>query len=417
MNRTHSAKAARAARHSSLHLLPHSRPAKPLPLPKFASAEDVVLRMKPSEPVHCLRPHIIQEAASQFLASFPGQVMYAVKTNPDPLVLKTAFAAGIRHFDVASLQEIMLVARECPKASMHYMHPVKSRESIFMAYHKFGVRSFSLDSFQELEKIRQMTNGAEDLHLFVRIALESSHAAYSLRGKFGIDHQGAVELLRAARPLARKLGVCFHVGSQCMDPEDYRAALARTRAVIDEAGVSVEAVDVGGGFPSIYPDLVPPELAHYMKTIKSALEEHGFQQGFDVWCEPGRALVAESGSVIVKVELRKGDALYLNDGTYGSLFDAGSPGFIYPTRGLRPRSDFAGELIPFSFFGPTCDSLDSMKGPFLLPSDIEEGDWIEIGGLGAYGQSMRTHFNGFYEARQAELFDKPMLSLFADKIF
>jgi len=410
MNKAPLPKSARLSRNQQFLLL-NPLPSKPATLPKFASAQDLVERIKPSEPVNCMRPSALRIAARWFVQNFPGQVMYAVKTNPDASVLKTLCKAGIKHFDVASLYEIETVARECPKAAMHYMHPVKSRESIMRAYDTYKIRSFSLDSLQELTKIEEMTHHAQDLTLYVRLAIPNEHAAYSLQGKFGIEGEEAAVLLRAARGVAKRLGICFHVGSQCMDPADYRAALARVRAVIDAAGVAVDSIDVGGGFPSIYPDLAPPALASYTDMIRDSLAEHGFAN-MEVFCEPGRALVAEAGSMVVKVELRKDNSLYLNDGTYGSLFDAGYPGFVYPVRALRPLESFSGELEAFRFFGPTCDSLDAMKGPFLLPSDIREGDWIEIGGMGAYGQTMRTAFNGFFSDKQAELLDAPMLSLF-----
>lgn len=405
------AKTARVTRNQQF-LLVNPLPVKPQTLPKFASAQELVESMKPSEPVHCMRPHVVKTAAKWFLSAFPGQVMYAVKTNPEPLVIRTLSRAGVRHFDVASLAEIALVARECPKAAMYYMHPVKSRESIMQAYHRFGVRAFSLDSMDELVKIKEMTQQATDLSLYVRIAIPNEHAAYSLKGKFGVQGAEAVELLRATRAVAKKLGVCFHVGSQCMDPAGYSVALERVRMLINEAGVALDAVDVGGGFPSIYPGMVPPAMQGYMDAIRDGLQQYGFANGVEVFCEPGRALVAENGSMLVKVELRKGNALYLNDGVYGSLFDAGYPGFVFPVQALRPHDGFSGELMPFSFFGPTCDSLDAMKGPFMLPADIREGDWIEIGGLGAYGQTMRTSFNGFGSDVQAELSDNPMLSMF-----
>lgn len=410
MNKTPHAKPARINRNQQFLLL-SPLPVKPIALPKFASTQDLVERIKPSEPVHCLRLHGLRIAARWFVSSFPGNVMYAVKTNPEPVVLKTLYKAGIKHFDVASLTEIEQVAKECPKAMMHYMHPVKSRESIKLAYNAFGIRSFSLDSHDELVKIQEMTHHAKDLTLYIRLSIPNEHAAYSLQGKFGIEGEEAIKLLQASRTVAKKLGICFHVGSQCMDPADYRAACARVRTLIDTAGVTVDSLDVGGGFPSIYPNMAPPQLESYTDTIRAALSEYKMD-AMEIFCEPGRALVAESGSVVVKVELRKGNALYLNDGVYGSLFDAGYPGFVYPTRALRPLESFTGETESFRFFGPTCDSLDSMKGPFLLPSDIREGDWIEIGGLGAYGQTMRTRFNGFYSDKQAELLDAPMLSLY-----
>lgn len=395
-----------------LNPLPLRTQVKPPALPKFVSAQDLVERIKPSDPIHCIRTHAIKVAAKWFVTSFPGQVMYAVKTNPEPLVLKTLFRSGIKYFDVASLNEIELVARECPKAAMYYMHPVKSRESILQAYHRFGVRNFALDSLDELVKIQEMTHHASDVNLFVRIAIPNDHAAYNLQGKFGIQGEEAVELLRAARAASKKLGICFHVGSQCMDPAGFKVALAKVRELVDAAGIAVDSMDVGGGFPSVYPDLTPPALQSFMDAIREGLTETGFSNASEILCEPGRALVAENGSMVVKVELRKGDALYINDGVYGSLFDAGYPGFVYPVKAIRPHEGFSAELVPFKFFGPTCDSLDAMKGPFLLPADIREGDWIEIGALGAYGQTMRTRFNGFVGERQAELSDNPMLSMY-----
>ncbi|HEU5046267.1 MAG TPA: type III PLP-dependent enzyme [Rickettsiales bacterium] len=411
MKKTTSAKTARTSR-NKFSVINNPLPQKQPELPKFDSAHHLVKRMKPSMPVHCMRTHVVETAAKWFVSAFPGEVMYAVKTNPDPLALKTVHEAGVRHFDVASLAEIELVARECPGATMHYMHPVKSRDSIMFAYNKFSIRSFSLDSLAELAKIEAMTNNARDLTLYVRLAVSNEHAALSLSGKFGCKGAEAVELLRAARGVAGKLGICFHVGSQCMDPEDYRKAIAAARAVIDEAGVKVDMIDVGGGFPSIYPDLAPVSLQSYMDVISASLNEYGFAEDYGVFCEPGRAIVAENGSVVVKVEMRKGNMLYINDGVYGSLFDAGYPGFVYPARALRISSGFSGQMEAFGFFGPTCDSLDMMKGPFMLPADICEGDWIEIGGLGAYSKTMQTNFNGFYSDKQAQLTDSPMLSMF-----
>lgn len=382
---------------------------------RYATVERMVGTLKPEFPVHCLRTHTIKRAATWFLNHFPGRVMYAVKTNPEPLALAAVYQAGVRDFDVASLAEVREVATRFADAKLFFMHPVKSREAIAESYHRYGVRAFSLDSEAELAKILERTNHAEDLELFIRIAIPNEHAAYALTGKFGANPQQAVHLLRAARPHAKKLGVCFHVGSQCMDPADYAKAMQRVRAIMDDAGVTLDAVDIGGGFPSTYPGMTPPPMASFMDAITQAKAAMKLEEGTEFFCEPGRALVAESGSLVVRVELRKGDALYLNDGTYGSLFDAGHPGFVYPVQAIRPNGAFTGELAPFSFFGPTCDSLDAMKGPFLLPADIEEGDWIEIGQMGAYGSTMRTRFNGFYSDALVELQDQPLMSLFHER--
>ena len=368
--------------------------------------------VKPDAPVHCLRPATIITTAKRFLKIFPGDVMYAVKTNPDPRVLSYLARAGVKHFDVASLAEVKLVARHLPDAQMYFMHPVKSREAIYGAYFDHGVRDFSLDSMDELKKILDVTNQAADLTLYVRLAMPNDQAAMSLAGKFGVAPEAAGPLLNATREAAARLGVCFHVGSQCMKPDAYLQAMEKVAALIAAADVTLDVLDIGGGFPSVYPGLTPPPLSHYMKAIKKALKACPSLAACQIVCEPGRALVAEGGSVIARVELRKGNALYLNDGTYGSLFDAGTPGFVFPVKAIRLGGALSKDMVEFSFFGPTCDSMDAMKGPFPLPADIAEGDWIEIGQLGAYGATMRTNFNGFFSDTTVEVADKPLLSMF-----
>jgi len=380
-----------------------------LPSP-YRSVDDMVHDMRPEEPVNCLRPATIASTAKWFLRNFPGDVMYAVKCNPDPRVLRILARAGVKHYDVASLPEVKLVAETLPGAKLYFMHPVKSRHAIRDAYFQYGVRDFSLDTHEELEKILEATQGAEDLNLYVRLGLKDAGAFMS--GKFGVPLEQAVSLIKATREKARKLGVCFHVGSQCMDPEAYATTIEKVVNLVAEAQVKLDVLDVGGGFPSIYPGMTPPSLNAYMKTIKKSLKAHASLEHAQVVCEPGRALVAEGGSVVVQVDARKGNMLYINDGTYGALFDAGFPGFVYPVRAIRPGGSFTGETVEFGFFGPTCDSLDVMKGPFLLPSDIREGDWIEIGQLGAYGQTLRTDFNGFFTDTTVEVMDKPLLSIF-----
>lgn len=382
-----------------------------LPSP-YRSVDDMVHDMRPEEPVNCLRPATIAQTAKWFLRHFPGDVMYAVKVNPDTRVLRILARAGVKHYDVASLAEVKLVAETLPGAKLYFMHPIKSRHAIRDAYFQYGVRDYSLDTIDELEKIMEVTQGADDLSLYVRLSVSSQGAAYSMERKFGVDLSQAAELIKATRGKARKLGLCFHVGSQCMDPEAYAKTMQQVVDLVAETGVKLDIIDVGGGFPSVYPGMTPPSLSAYMKTIKKALKSHPSLEHVQVVCEPGRSLVAEGGSVVVQVDARKGNMLYINDGTYGALFDAGVPGFNFPVRAIRPGGSFEGETMEFGFYGPTCDSMDVMKGPFHLPADIKEGDWIEIGQLGAYGHTMRTDFNGFYSDTTIEVMDKPLLSIF-----
>ena len=378
---------------------------------------DLVRERSPERPVALVRPDAVAVAAQWFQENFKGDVLYAVKANPSPWVVKTLWDNGVRAFDVASVPEIELVAENAPGARMAFMHPVKSRAAIARAYFDFGVRTFSLDTLEELEKIVQATGDARDLNLIVRLAVTTEGAAYTLSGKFGVSTDMAPPLLLAARRATEELmGVSFHVGSQCMRPTAYQAAMSQASRALVRAGVFADVVDVGGGFPSVYPGMVPPALADYVDSIHRGFEDMKVHETTELWCEPGRALVAESSSVLAKVELKKGDALYLNDGSYGSLFDATHAKWPFPVKLVRPESindgEAASELKPFRFYGPTCDSLDHMPGPFWLPEDVQEGDYIEIGMLGAYGVCMNTRFNGFGDTETAIVGDAPMASMY-----
>ncbi|OQW44843.1 MAG: decarboxylase [Proteobacteria bacterium SG_bin5] len=339
--------------------------------------------------------------------------MYAVKANPSPDLLKILFANGITHFDVASLGEVRLVAETLPDATLCFMHPVKAEEAIKEAYFEHGVRVFSLDSLEELSKIMRATGEASDLTRCVRLRVSSEHSKLSLASKFGVAPDEAKELLFAARQAADALGICFHVGSQAMTPEAYANAMERVRQAIVSAAVTVDVVDVGGGFPSAYPGMEPPALERYFETIHRAFESLPISYSAELWAEPGRALCAEYSSLIVRVERRRGNELFINDGAYGALFDAAHIGWRFPVALLREPESTVRDM-PFSFYGPTCDDLDHMAGPFLLPADVQAGDYIEIGMLGAYGAALRTGFNGFGASETIVVDDEPMISLYTD---
>ncbi|HEX2815330.1 MAG TPA: type III PLP-dependent enzyme [Phenylobacterium sp.] len=383
---------------------------------------DLVRDRSPERPVALARPDAVAVAARWFQDNFKGDVFYAVKANPSPWVIETLAANGVTSFDVASIPEIELVAAHAPGARLAFMHPVKSRSAIKRAYAEFGVRTFAFDTHEELAKILEATGGARDLTLMVRLAVSAVGAAYSLSGKFGVETHEASALLLAARQATQgRLGVSFHVGSQCMRPTAFQAAMAQASRAIVRAGVMVDVVDVGGGFPSVYPGMVPPDMADYLDSIDRGFAEMMVHEDTELWCEPGRALVAEASSILTKVELKKGDALYLNDGSYGSLFDAAHTKWPFPVKLFRAASEdgedgeareVEGALRPFRFYGPTCDSLDHMPGPFWLPDDVREGDYVEIGMLGAYGVAMNTRFNGFGDAETAIVEDAPMASMF-----
>mgnify|MGYP001234403743 FL=1 len=382
---------------------------------KFKSVDELVSRLKPEEPFYCIRKKSIQIASKTFQNKFPGKILYAVKTNPHAEVLKTILESGIDNFDVASIKEIQDIKKISAKTKCFFMHTIKSRESIRTAYFKFNVKTFALDTKEELIKIIESTNNAKDLELFLRISVSNEHAEIDLSKKFGALNSEAIGLFRLTKQYAKKVGLSFHVGSQCMHPISYTKGIAEIGNIIKKTKIVPDYINVGGGFPTIYPDLVPQSLDKYFEEIKSSLENLKLEKLPEIICEPGRAIVAESGSTIVRVNLRKKQKLYINDGTYGTLFDAGVPNIVYPARLITNGRVISKKLTSFDFYGPTCDSMDYMKGPFILPNNIKENDYIELGQLGAYGLTFRTQFNGFYSDKIFEVEDKPIMSMYDQK--
>jgi ornithine decarboxylase len=385
---------------------------------EYDSPDDIVTRRRPDLPVTCFRPQALRSAASWVLDNLPGTALYAVKVNPAPYVLSALREAGIKGFDVASVPEIQAVAENCPGAFMAFMNPVKGRQAIEQAYFDFGIRDFSIDCMSELEKIVAATGASKDLSLIVRMGMPGNGNGLFMAGKFGASPSKTADLIRAARKVARRVGVAFHVGGQAMDPYLYTAALDMAGNILRSMPrTKVDIIDIGGGFPSIYTGMTPPPLTAYRAAIEEGLNRLPSPERYEIWSEPGRALVAESASIVARVELRKGDMLYINDGTFGSLFDAG-PGlnFRFPVRMIRAGDKKpSATLRPFRFYGPTCTSEDYMPGPFHLPSDIGEGDYIEIGQLGAYGNTMRTGFNGFDRTETAVVHSAPLMSLYDEE--
>ena len=381
---------------------------------KFKSVEELVNQLKPDKPIYCIRKNSILSASKYFQKKFPGKILFAVKTNPHPEVIKTLIKSGINQFDVASIEEIKAVRKFSQTAKCSYMHTVKSRESISEAYFKYGIKTFAIDTKDELIKIIESTSNAKDLELFIRVSVSNEHAEIDLSKKFGALNSEAAGLLRLAKQHSDKIGLSFHVGSQCMHPISYAKGITEIGNIIKRTKIIPNYINVGGGFPTIYPDLIPQSLDNYFNEIKKSLENLKINNLPEIICEPGRALVAESGSTIVRVNLRKKQKLYINDGTYGTLFDAGTPNIVFPSKMIKDTSNkiISKKLTAFEFYGPTCDSMDYMKGPFLLPNNIKENDYIELGQLGSYGLTFRTQFNGFYSDEIYEVEDNPIMSLY-----
>ncbi len=382
---------------------------------KFKTVDELINQLRPDGPVYCIRKHSIHIASKFFQSKFSGKVLYAVKTNPHPEVLKTITQSGINNFDVASIEEIKTIKKINPKSNCFYMHTVKSRNSIKEAYYNYGIKKFSLDTKDELIKIIESTNYAKDLELFVRVSVSNEHAEIDLSKKFGAINSEATGLLRLTKQYSKKIGLSFHVGSQCMHPISYAKGISEIGNIIKKTKIIPDFINIGGGFPTIYPDLIPQSLENYFEEIKKSLASLKLQKKPEIICEPGRAIVAESGSTIVKVVLRKKQKLFINDGTYGTLFDAGVPNIVYPSKLITNGRIISKKMSSFDFYGPTCDSMDYMKGPFVLPNNVRESDYIELGQLGAYGLTFRTKFNGFFSDEIYEIEDEPIMTMYDKK--
>ena len=379
---------------------------------KFESVDKIVNELKPVNPIYCIRKNSINTACNWFNKNFPGKVLYAVKTNPHEEVIKEIKNGGIDKFDIASIEEIKIIKKIVPDAECFYMNTIKSREHIREAYFNYNIKNFALDTKDELLKIIEATDNAQDLNLFVRISISNEHAEIDLSKKFGALSSEVLGLFRLTKAHSAKVGLSFHVGSQCMHPISYTKGIGEMGNIIKKTNIIPDFINIGGGFPTIYPDLRPQSLNNYIFEIKKALNNLKLEKQPILMCEPGRALVAESGSTIVKVVLRKKQKLYINDGTYGSLFDAGFPNIVFPSRMIQNGRTISKKLTAFNFYGPTCDSMDYMKGPFILPNNIKENDYIELGQLGAYGITFRTKFNGFFSDQIFEVEDKAIMSMY-----
>ena len=368
----------------------------------FPDTESMLAALKPGYPVYCLRPAVLRARARWFVDHFPGTVLYAVKCNPHPLVLKHLHAGGIRHYDTASLPEIAQVGELFADATLYFMHPVKGRAAIRSADRVYGVRHYIVDHDDELDKVLAETTH-DGLVIFVRLATPPAGAIFDLSAKFGARAAEAVELLKRIHEAGHRTGLAFHVGSQCVLPEAYRTALDLVASVLDGADVALGYLDVGGGFPAAYLGVDPPPIEAFLDEIRSGLAQLDLPPDCVIMCEPGRAMVADGCSLVVQVQLRKDDRLYVNDGIYGSLNEAVTARLRPPARLVRLNGSPADGMIDFTINGPTCDSADVLPFAMRLPEDAREGDWIEIGRMGAYSNATATHFNGFHPETYVEV--------------
>lgn len=377
---------------------------------KFDNAREAALKLRPDVPVYCFRPEVLKADARDFMQRFPGKTAYAVKTNGEEIVLRTLVEAGVEAFDVASPGEFAAVRNVSDEAEMLYMHPIKAQSDIRLALETYGIRVIALDHEDEVNKLLRVVRALDldpgALTVFVRLQTKG-HAAYELSKKFGAGPAYAIELARRLNKAGFRVGLCFHVGSQIEDPGTYQRALASADWVRNRVGFPLAGLDVGGGFPAEYghdpqkrtPTM--PSIGEIMERLEDDLREYEFLNEMPLVAEPGRVIVARAFSLIVRVLLRKGRRLYINDGIWASLSDSWTgkitlPARFIPDPAIRNRNGDEKTIVPFKVCGATCDSVDILSRPFWLPETVDTGDWIEIGHIGAYSLSLRTRFNGFY---------------------
>lgn len=365
-------------------------------LESYANVGELLQKTNPTRPVYCIYPHLYREAVEHFVAGFPGRVLFAVKANNHPEVLRILFAAGIRHFDCASLQEIALVHSCCPGANAYFMNPVRFKNDARTAQVDFGVRHFVIDHQSGLAPLLSEIDASSSV-IFARMAVSHASAQADLSTKFGALPEDIPALLRAIADSGAEAALAFNVGTGVEDPEAYAYAIGVARDVLQDLEFKIRLVDIGGGFPKSYPGLVVPPLEDFFARTREAAKDLRLSENGELLSEPGRALSAPGLSAVTAVLLRKSDRLYLNDGMYGIFWELRFKAQLrYACRAYRRGRLLDGPTKPFRILGPTCDSTDELPARVDLPADIDVGDHIEFGTIGAYSLSGRTDFNGFY---------------------
>lgn len=336
----------------------------------------------------------------QFMWALPGvQTHYAVKCNSSPQILSALADMGCS-FEVASIGELEALATLGVAASdVLYSNPVKPTSHIETA-HGAGLWRFAADSECEIEKIARLAPGSS---VYIRTHVDDSASMFPLSRKFGVDVNQAYELLLLSRDLGlQPYGVTFHVGSQCTTTQSFRRAITvmgRLMRRLSQSGITLEMINVSGGFPARYVDPVP-SIEEIGASIAESLREQLPYEPHVIAAEPGRYLVAESSvlaATVIGREIRAGENwLYLDVGAYHGLLEAKQTAteWRYPIWSSRPDHAMA-PTIPYTLTGPTCDSTDTVFFDIDLPATLDVDDRLYIGSAGAYTLSYATWFNGF----------------------
>ena len=351
--------------------------------------------LRPVDPVYCVYPHVYRETAQQFMQGFPGRVLYAIKANNDPKVLRALLDGGIRHIDCASLQEIKEAHAVDPSATCYFMNPVRLRGAAHEAQQKYGVRHFVIDHIDALDLLLKEIDASKSV-IFVRLAVHHDSAMVDLSSKFGASGEDTLQILQAVADSGAEPALAFNVGSHVMSPDAYVHAIKTAIDVLQRLPFKLRLIDIGGGYAKSYPGFSAPSIDDYLVAITKAAKFSLLNNG-ELMAEPGRALAAPGLSAVVEVLLRKDNRLYINDGLYGAFwelrYDAHDQ---YARRAIHDGQFLEGDTAEFELFGPTCDSDDKLRARITLPADIAVGDYIEFGAIGAYSLSGRSDFNGFF---------------------
>ncbi|SIS57846.1 type III PLP-dependent enzyme [Paracoccus saliphilus] len=360
---------------------------------------EVISNLQPDNPVMVFAPTVLQERVRRFIKGFPGLVTYAVKSNPEEVVVQNLLTAGLNGFDVASPAEIDLIGHLAPGAARHYHNPVRARREIAHAV-EAGVRAWSVDSQSELDKMFEQVPTMIDgrgVEISPRFKLPVVGAIYDFGSKFGATPEVTAEMLRAVSDRGYIASLTFHPGTQCVDPAAWESYIRVARDICDMADVRIRRLNVGGGFPSYRVVGVEPDLEAIFDRIGATVAEVFGPDAPELVCEPGRGLCADAFSLITRVKaIRDGSSVFLNDGVYGGLAELPVVGNIdrvqvFTSDGTLRDGERSGRVI----FGPTCDSVDRLPGELSLPTDIDEGDYVVFHGAGAYSTVTNTRFNGF----------------------
>ena len=368
----------------------------------YSDVAEMLRDRAPDHPVYCIYPEVYRTTARRFLDGFPGRVLYAVKANHEPIVMQALLDAGVAHFDCASLPEIERVRDVSRDATCYFMNPVRIRGAARAAQDAHDVRHFVVDHLNGLQSLLEEIDPKRSI-IFARMAVHHDAAMVDLSTKFGAKPADMPAILNAIADAGAEPALAFNVGSVVMSPDAFVHALETAKTVLDSLSFRIRLVDIGGGYPKSYPGFDAPPVDEYFAAIRNAVQLPLTDDG-ELLAEPGRALSARGTSAVARVLLRKEDRLYLNDGMYGAFWELRFKGHLrYAARAYRNGELLAGETAQFHLFGPTCDSSDTFPGEVELPVDINVGDHIEFGSIGAYSLSGRTDFNGFYSDAVVEI--------------